>query len=297
MIRVEHLTKRFGRFAAVQDASFTVEPGDAVALWGPNGAGKTTVIRCMLGLLGFTGAISINGCDVRRRGRAARACAGYVAQELAFHDDLRVDSALAFYARLRRVSRRRGPVVLEQVGLEEHGRKRVRELSGGMKQRLALALALLSDPPVLLLDELTANLDSQARGSFLGLLRELRAAGKTIVFTSHRIDEVEVLASRVIAMRRGRVELECEPPALAQALDLRCILKVAVDPGAMQAALEALRNRSYAVTGNHRALLVEVPVTDKAGPIEVLLDRRIAVRDFELTHDGRRGRGPEGAHV
>ncbi|MFG0306733.1 MAG: ATP-binding cassette domain-containing protein, partial [Phycisphaerales bacterium JB040] len=116
MIRCEHVTKRFGRLEAVSGVSFGLEPGGALALWGSNGAGKTTLIRCLLGVIRFGGAASIGGCDVRRRGRRARAMVGYVPQELAFHDDSRLGSAMVFFARLRRVSGERGAAALAEVG-------------------------------------------------------------------------------------------------------------------------------------------------------------------------------------
>ncbi len=214
MIRVSHLTKRFGRHTAVDDLSFEVAAGEALALWGPNGAGKTTAIRCILGLLQSEGTITIAGHDARRDGKAARRALGYVPQELCLHDDLRAIEALHFYGSLKGAPAHRASVVLAEVRLAEHRRKRIRELSGGMKQRLALAIALLADPALLVLDELTANLDAGARSGFLALLCDLKERGKTILFTSHRVDEVTALADRVLLMDSGRLMRLCRPDEL-----------------------------------------------------------------------------------
>jgi ABC-type multidrug transport system ATPase subunit len=283
MIEITDLTKTFGRLRAVDGVTFRVRGGEAVALWGPNGAGKTTVIRCLLGLLRYRGRIAVAGMDARRAGKACRSAIGYVPQELAFHQDFRVDEGLSFFARLRRCGRDRPDAVLRQVALGDHARKRIGELSGGLKQRLALAIALLPDPPILVLDELTASLDRAAREGFLAALSELAAAGKTILFTSHRSDEVQRLATRVVVMEAGRIRLECRPEELPARLDLRCVLRVVVPKQQLDAAASLLRRMDVPVSRNGHGLFVEVPAADKAQPIRALLESRIDVCDFELS--------------
>jgi nitrous oxidase accessory protein len=208
-ITVRGLTKRFGSLTAVADLSFTVNPGEAVALWGPNGAGKSTVLHCLLGIVRYDGTIEVGGYDPRRHGKAARRLIGFVPQQIQIPDDFAVREALEFFARLKGVPSQALPRVMEQLGLEEHARKRVGALSGGMKQRVALAVALLGDPPILLLDEPTASLDAKARADLLRLLVELKCSGKTLIFSSHRQDEILALADRVLVLEQGRlVELE-----------------------------------------------------------------------------------------
>jgi nitrous oxidase accessory protein len=201
-ISVRHVSKRFGSHVALNDVSFDIEPGESLALWGANGAGKTTLIKSILGVHNFDGSITLAGHDVRHAGRQARQLIGYVPQELAFVD-LSARAALTFYARLKKVDGQRVEELLKQVGLSEHAEKLLGALSGGMKQRLALAAALLADPPVLILDEPTANLDAAARADFIALVASLRSSGKTIVFSSHRMDEVQVLADRVLMLKDG----------------------------------------------------------------------------------------------
>lgn len=292
MIRATHLRKTFGRLAAVDDLSFRQAPGEALALWGPNGAGKTTVIRCVLGLLRFRGDITVNGLDIRRAGKRCRLAIGYVPQELSFHADLRVAEALLFYARLKRVSRQRPAEVLDEVGLSGQARKRIGELSGGMKQRLALAVALLADPPILILDELTSNLDRAAQSAFLSMLCRQKDKGKTVLFASHRADEVELLADRVLLLADGRLSASCKPAQLAEAAGLRCTLALRVGEASMARAVETLRRHHYPVTSNGKGLLVEVAVSRKAEPIQALARDSIDVLDFDVAGD--RPAGGEG---
>lgn len=285
MIRVEHITKRFGRFTALDDLSFSVEDGEAVALWGPNGAGKTTAIRCVLGLLRFGGRAWVAGHDVRRRGKAARRAIGYVPQELSFYDDLRATEALRLFARLKRAPGSRAGVVLEEVGLGGHGRKRVRELSGGMKQRLALASALLADPPLLVLDELTSNLDAGAQAGFTDLLRELKGRGKTILFSSHRVEEVRALADRVLLLDAGRL-VRAATPEDFRAAEESLTLKIVLAEGSLDAAVAALSRRGFDAARNGSSVRVPVSASAKARPLTALHEARIDVINFELGEGG-----------
>ena len=205
MISIDRLVMRFGRVRAVDGVTLRIPAGDSVALWGSNGAGKSTIIRCVLGLHRFDGTITVGGLDAWRDGKRARRLVGYVPQEIGFYDELRVAEALRFFARLKAVPLPSAEEVLARVGLPGQERKRIRELSGGMKQRFALAVALLGDPPVLLLDEVTASLDAMGREEFVALLERLSGDGRTMLFASHRVDEVTALARRVVTLERGRV--------------------------------------------------------------------------------------------
>jgi len=205
MISISHLTKKFGRYVALNDVSLEVRRGEVVALWGPNGAGKSTLVRCLLGLLPFSGCATIAGVDVTRQGKAARRLVGYVPQEPALFDDLRVDEAALFFGRLKRAGTDEIRRMLDEVHLVPHAKKRVRELSGGLKQRLSLGLARLTDPPVILMDEPTANLDAAARGELLADVERLRERGKTVLLISHRPEEVRQLADRIVTLEAGRI--------------------------------------------------------------------------------------------
>ena len=282
MIAFTHLHKTYGKFVAVDDLTLAVAPQEAVALWGVNGAGKTTVIKCLLGLLRYSGQIQVDGCDVRKQGRAARRLIGYVPQELAFYKEMSTLDMAHFYARLKATPAARIAPILEQVGLAEHTAKPVGALSGGMKQRLALGLALLADPPVLVMDEPTSNLDTAARSQLLQLLVQVKEAGKTIVFTSHRIEEVEALADRTAVMERGALQFICPANELARRVGLRTQVKFMLPGGQLDQALAVLRSDGLNARRNGVGVIVDVAHGEKARPIHTLRQANIHVTDFEM---------------
>jgi ABC-type multidrug transport system ATPase subunit len=196
----------------LDQVSFRVANGESVALVGPNGSGKTSILRCLLGLVPFAGRVDIGGYDGVREPIAARSLMSYVPQKAAF-GDAPAREVLAFVARLRRIDRSRISATLREVGLEEHADERVRTFSGGMQQRLSLALALLTDPPVLLLDEPSASLDREGQEHFFEIVARLRNRGHTLLLASHRPEEVEALTDRVLHIDRGRLEAGTAPVA------------------------------------------------------------------------------------
>lgn len=283
MIRIEGLTKRFGKSTAVDDVSISIAPGESVALWGGNGAGKTTIIRCVLGLLPFGGQISVGNFNVRRQGKYARNLIGYVPQELGFYDDLGVSAAIAFFARLKGIPVDSIEAVLASVGLGGHGSKRVRELSGGMKQRLALAVALLGDPPILVLDEVTASLDACGREEFVALLSRLSHSGRSMLFASHRLDEVTTLASRVITLEKGRLIAEQPSTRFMPAHQgSKTTLHLHMPIGVREKAMMLLRDHGFQPCLNGVGVLVPVPSPHKAEPFRILAEGQICIDDFEV---------------
>lgn len=282
MIRVDNITKRYGRTAVVTDFSMEIPPGEAVALWGPNGAGKTTVVRCLLGMLSFEGSITVGGLDVVRNGKAVRSGVGYVPQELSFYDDMTVVELLDFSASLRQIGPDRVDEVVDVVDLEGHGQKRVRELSGGLKQRLGLATALLPDPHILLLDEPTSNLDAATRESTVDMLHSLRNDDRILVVTSHHLEEVGMLVDRVVAMEDGQITVECPPAELAERLGLRAWLHIVPEAGPLGVAVDALRARGFDAHENAYGVLVEVSAQGKGQALNALQDAGIGVRDLEV---------------
>ncbi|MCL4869713.1 MAG: nitrous oxide reductase family maturation protein NosD [Anaerolineae bacterium] len=203
-LAIQQVSKQYGPVHALRRVSLTAQPGQAIALWGENGAGKTTLIKAILGLISYEGSIHVLGQDGRKQGKAVRRLIGYVPQELVL-SDWSVRATMQFFCRLKQANPQRIEGLLTQLGLLDHQHKPVPALSGGLRQRLALALALLDDPPILLLDEVTANLDTQARWEYLDLLAGLCQQGKTILFASHRLEEVEALADKVLLLEQGEM--------------------------------------------------------------------------------------------
>ncbi len=296
MISIRDLSMKFGRAAALEGVSLDVASGESVALWGSNGAGKSTLLRCVLGLLRFSGSIHVGGIDVQRRGKVARMLVGYVPQEIGFYDDVAVGRAIALFAGMKGVDRTAWRGALERVGLAGHEHKRVRDLSGGMKQRLALAIALLGDPPVLIMDEVTASLDAVGRDGFVKLLSELGAAGRTLLFASHREDEIQTLAHRVIVLHQGRIEQERDARTFARAGSEHAVLHLTIPQLERQRAIELLNLRGFSSTLNGVGVLVPVMVERKAEPFRVLAEAAVPIQNFEVltAQQAERMHHPEG---
>ncbi len=282
MIRIENLTKRYRSRTVLRDLSLDIAQGESVALWGPNGAGKTTVVRCILGLVAYDGTVEVNGLDARRRGKAVRSLIGYVPQELSFYADMAVIDVLDYSAELRRLPRERVDEVLEIIDLEDHAHKKVRELSGGLKQRLGIAAALLPDPPILLLDEPTSSLDAASRDKAVRLIEELRHDGRTLIVTSHHLEEVGMLVDRVVALEDGAMIAECSPLELAERLGLRAWLHVITAPGSADEAVRVLTAHGFDAHLNSHGVLVEVPAQSKGDAMAVLLAAGLTIEDIEV---------------
>jgi ABC-type multidrug transport system ATPase subunit len=284
LVQVTGLHKSFGRHQVLRGLDFSVLQGKAIAFWGGNGAGKSTTIKCILGLLNFQGSIRVGGLDVVREGKQARRLLGYVPQELSFYPDWTVQRTLDFCARIKRVALSEALRLLSEVGLEVHTQKKVSELSGGMKQRLGLAVALLGNPQVLLLDEFTSNLDAEAREALIALLARQRSKGLTILFATHRMEEVEALADEVLFMDQGQIIRRSEVAELKPAATPGRTLKVTLPASQLEqaAALLGTAGLKYHRTGEN--LLVEVNGHGTLVPLELLWKRRIQIREMDVIH-------------
>ena len=214
VIQIEGLTKRFKKVTALSHVNLEILRGEVVALWGPNGAGKTTLLRCLLGIIPFEGQAKVMGLDVKSEGKEVRRHIGYVPQEIRLHLDQTVWETVNFYARLRKVSVERVGRLIDEWGLSQAKKQLAQNLSGGMKQKLVLVIALLSDPSILFLDEPTSNLDVEAREVFNTALERLKKAGKTLIFCSHQTSEVQKIADRVVVLEAGVQKSDGHPNAM-----------------------------------------------------------------------------------
>jgi ABC-2 type transport system ATP-binding protein len=205
IVQVEHLRKVYGSTVAVDDVSFEVYQGEIFGMVGPNGAGKTTTVECIEGLRQPDGGhIRVLGLDPHHDGYALRARIGIQLQESVLQDRMKVWEALDLFASFYPRSVDWEPL-LEQLGLAEKRNTPFAKLSGGQKQRLFIALALVHDPEIVFLDELTTGLDPQARRAMWDLVRQIRGRGKTVFLTTHFMEEAERLCDRVAIMDRGRI--------------------------------------------------------------------------------------------
>lgn len=296
---VRDVTKRYGQVTALENVSFETKPGEAVALWGANGAGKSTLLKAVLGLVDVHGQIEVCGHDVRRAGKAARRCLGYVPQDVILYEQS-VQATLEFFAQLKsgkeigKQSLAQSPIshlpsplthipdLLTRLGLAGHAQQNVSALSGGLRQRLALAIALLADPPVLLLDEPTANLDAQAQRDYLALLHRLcKEEGKTVIFASHRLEEVELLANRVLVLEYGRLVNVLTPEALLRQLMPTITLTLWVAEAQRSDVLARFTEAGMHAHLNGRGtVVVEVQADQKLELLRLL--KELPVLDFEM---------------
>lgn len=224
MIQVRNLTRAYRHVVALSNVSFTVSPGEIVALLGGNGAGKSTLLRCLLGLSPYDGTLRVQGLDPKTRGRDVRRRIGYLPQSPGLHLDLTGEETLRLYAGLRKVPAEPGRRWARELGLGGVLDLPVGELSGGMRQRLGFALSLLGDPPVLLLDEPSAGLDAGSRSLLIETLDRLAQEDKTILLCTHARHELLPVAHRCLELDGGRLVTPTAPlPARDAAATSRAV--------------------------------------------------------------------------
>ncbi len=270
-VTVEHLTRRFGAFTAVDDVSFEVARGEVFGFLGPNGAGKTTTIKMLTGLLRPTaGRGTVAGFDLARETESVKRSIGYMSQLFSLYGDLTVEENIAFFAglygvpRARRAERR--DWVLEMAGLRDHRGRLTQELSLGWKQRLALGTAVLHEPPVLFLDEPTSGVDPISRRDFWDLIGGLAAGGTTVFVSTHYMEEAEY-CHRLALMNRGRIIALDRPAALRTAMPVP-LLEIATADAPR--AVEALAGAADVIDVGLFGRAVHVTVRD-AGRARVAL--------------------------
>lgn len=218
IVQVEHLRKTYGATVAVDDISFQVHEGEIFGIVGPNGAGKTTTIECIEGLRQPDGGhIRVLNLDPHHDGYVLRSRIGIQLQEAVLQDRMKVWEALDLFAAFYPRSMNRQSL-LEQLGLAEKRNVSFAKLSGGQKQRLFIALALVHDPDVVFLDELTTGLDPQARRAIWDLVRQIRERGKTVFLTTHFMEEAERLCDRLAIVEHGRIVALDTPEDLIRTL-------------------------------------------------------------------------------
>ena len=280
VIRVSGISKRYGAHTAVDDVSFDVSQGEIFGLIGPNGAGKTTTMECVEGIRRpEAGAISVLALDPFRQAHALQERIGVQLQESQLQKRIKVREAVHLWASLypRPVD---GDQLLDQLGLADKRNAWFMTLSGGQKQRLFIALALINDPEVVFLDELTTGLDPQARRAIWDLVRNIRERGKTVFLTTHLMEEAERLCDRVAIIEHGRI-IDIDSPArlVARHCPERTVELATDDEHAEQRFLAvgpvesvARTGARYAIRGRGDDLATEL--------IHCLADNRMRVTEF-----------------
>jgi ABC-type multidrug transport system ATPase subunit len=210
LLAVEGLTKSFGKFRALDNVSFSVKEGEAALLIGPNGAGKTTIVKCVLGLLRYKGSVAVDSVNVFNDGGRARGKIGYVPQALSFGYDTSIEDHAFFIARLKHAPIQAAVDAVKETNLWEIRRRKMASLSHGMRQKLGISLAMLTDPPLLIFDEPISNVDLKGQLEFRSMVMELSKRGKTILVLTHLSGLSEFMATAIV-LHRGKVVAQGTP--------------------------------------------------------------------------------------
>jgi ABC-2 type transport system ATP-binding protein len=261
VIEVEHLTKRYGELLAVNGISFTVRQGELFAFLGPNGAGKTTTVEIIETIRTPTsGKVSLLGMDVTKRKRDILPRIGVLPQGFNSFDRITVRETIQYYARLFCCRNSAVDGLIELVDLKDKTKEQFKDLSGGLKQRLGIAIALVNDPEVVFLDEPTTGLDPRARREVWEVLLGLKKKGKTVFLTTHYMEEAEVLADTVAIISKGKIIAMDAPGELVQGNANYMVLTLqSVD----ERASGIIRKIGFEpVHDNHRNIKVRLEHTD-----------------------------------
>jgi lipooligosaccharide transport system ATP-binding protein len=294
------LKKSYANFEAVKGVDFEVYRGECFGFLGPNGAGKTTTMKMIYGAAIPTGGeLRVAGLDVRRHEREVKRRIGVVPQENNLDEDLKVKENLLVYGRYfdlpRKLVRQRAEELLEFVQLSERAGAKVEHLSGGMKRRLLIARALINDPDLVVLDEPTTGLDPQARHLVWDKLRELTSKGKTLILTTHYMDEAAQLCDRVCIMEGGRFIAEGAPRSLIEKHVSPEVLELRAEPDTLEKLVPLVEGVSDGTDRLGGALLVHTSDSDavtrrikESGvAVENTLHRRATLEDVFLKLTGR----------
>ncbi|HOP95199.1 MAG TPA: ABC transporter ATP-binding protein [Dictyoglomaceae bacterium] len=282
IVEVEDLRKTYGSLVAVNGTSFKIKQGSIFTLLGPNGAGKTTTLEIIEGLrTPDSGKITIFGRTVERIGKEEKEIIGVSLQETSFIPNLTVKETLSmfrsFYNKGKEVDD-----VLGFVSLKEKANTYVEKLSGGQKQRLALGLALINDPILMFLDEPTTGLDPQARRNVWELLLNLKKQGKTIVLTTHYMEEAEFLSDWVCIMDNGKIIREGTPEDLIKSIGGESIIEVEIEEN--QEFLNELQEINLSLTYNPKKSKLVVKTDDVFSTIDTLL-KSAQKYDLKITNE------------
>lgn len=287
IIRVENLVKFYGETQALQEVSLEVEKGEIFGLLGPNGAGKTTLIEIICGLRKFDkGNVTVLNVDVAKNPKKVKSLIGFCPQETLIYDLLSVRENLVFAASLQSLSskefNKRISVLSEFLGLKDVMKKRIKKLSGGMRRRVSLAASIVHNPPILILDEPTVGFDPNARREFWELIRKLHEEGKTILLSTHYMEEADELCDRVAIIDRGKIVALDEPSNLKKTFGGTSAILVRVKNAQMKDAAKLLAKFNPALKDEELKISVKDPWKVLPDITANLSSQRILVEKVEV---------------
>ncbi len=276
-IHVQQLVKRYGALTAVDDISFEVKRGEVFGLLGPNGAGKTTTVECIEGLRAPDGGtIHVLGMNARHEPRSLKERIGIQLQTTGLYPKLAVREVIELFASFY-TKRLPTQTVIEMTGLQERVNAPTKDLSGGQKQRLSVALALVNDPDLIFLDEPTTGLDPQARRNLWDVIKHLQERGKTILLTTHYMEEAEQLCDRIAVMDHGKIIALDTPNALVrQNFQEQAIEFESLEPP----SLELLQN----IAGVVRAQIQDTQITVFSTDVPATMAGLLALSQQNILH-------------
>ncbi len=282
------VTKRYGEIIAVRDVSLALRAGEATALVGHNGAGKTTLIKLMLGLVRpQEGAVRVLGVDpAGARGAQTRRALGFLPENVAFHGALTARESMAFYARLKGRPASGNDALLERVGIAHAADRRVATYSKGMRQRLGIAQALIGEPRLLLFDEPTSGLDPDSRAEVYETIDELRAAGATVLVSTHALEEIERRVDRAAIVHGGRLVAAGTLEELRRGAGAQLRLRLRVRERAADMVLARLPESVRCVEREGGTLALLAPAEEKMTVLRALGSLGELVEDVDLQAPG-----------
>lgn len=285
VLEVQDLVKHYGEKQALRQVSFKVKAGSCFGLLGPNGAGKSTAMKIITGVTEQNqGTAKVFGLNIRQQGDAIRRQVGYVPQDLTLYETLSAQDNLVFFGEMYGVRgselRRRIGEVLEQVGLSDRAKDPVRSYSGGMKRRINIAAALLHQPKLVILDEPTVGIDPQSRNHIFEMIRELKQAGVTLIYSTHYMEEVEALCDDIAIIDHGKVIAQGSLDRLLDEYAIKAVYaETEGDPGILRTAAGVTVS-----TPHGKGWMLEAPEPLKLlSELGVMLrERNIPVKALEL---------------
>ncbi|OCA85708.1 antibiotic ABC transporter ATP-binding protein [Bacillus sp. FJAT-27225] len=289
LLSVSELRKSFRELEAVKGVSFSVKKGEAFGLLGPNGAGKSTTINMITGLFPPTsGAITIAGIDMVREPKKAQGLIGIVPQDIALYQEMSAKENLKFWGRMYdltgRMLEERVTEVLELIGLSDRAKDKVSTFSGGMKRRVNIGAAILHRPHLLIMDEPTVGIDPQSRTHILETVKKLNQDGMTVIYTSHYMEEVEFLCTRIGIMDHGKLIACGTIPELRESIGDRSRMVFDVNGEFEQPAgfLNGIPWQDINLEGNKLTVFHKEPQTVLSSLVQTITDRGAGISSVEI---------------